>query len=250
MLQCARSRRGTPCLWALVLAVLVFCRPAISRAQVAPGDTVPTRPYFLTLVVYNDGDYRNALAGFLSEQRGSIKYASFRWIDSICYYTMAGEAYYQLGQLAPALASYDAALKLYLANANWMMRVQFPAAILPTTVGNLRAAPWGQSRRGARVGQFSETYMMGQGQINNNAAFYQGGVVQAASMFPVHAAEIVRCTTLAMRRRREILGPVCRFDPLTSDMVEALRGAPVRRITGRKPGSTSSWAARMPAPAS
>ena len=49
-----------------------------------------------------DGDYRAALAGFLNETRAGIKTPGSRWIDSICYLTMAGESYYQLGQLPAA----------------------------------------------------------------------------------------------------------------------------------------------------
>ncbi len=74
--------------------------------------------------------------------------------------------------------------------------------------------------------------MMTQGQINNNAAFIQGGVVRPATMFPAHVAEIVRCTALAIRRRKEILGPLCRFDPITVDVVEAL---------SRRPGVPNHW---------
>ncbi len=141
MLQSARGRRWLPCLGTLVVAALVLARPDAAHAQVAPGDTLPTRFYFTTLPLQYDGDYRSALAGFLSEERGAIKFGTSLWIDSICFYTMAGEAYYQLGQLTQALASYDTALKLYLDNTNWMMRVQFPAAIIPATVGTLRARP-------------------------------------------------------------------------------------------------------------
>ena len=43
---------------------------------------------------------------------------------------------------------------------------------------------------------------MGQGQINQRERRdLQGGVVQKPVLFPVHAAEIVRCTCLAIRRR-------------------------------------------------
>ena len=95
--------------WAC-LASFLFAPSA--GAQIAPGESVPRRVYFNALPIYHDGDYRNALGAFLHEERGGIKTANSLWIDSICYSTMAGECYYQLGQLPDALKQYDAALKL------------------------------------------------------------------------------------------------------------------------------------------
>ena len=214
----------------LAAGLLSISLPGSAQAQIAPGDGVPTRVYFNVLPLYSDGDYRSALGGFLSQ--GGIRTANSRWIDSICYFTMAGECYYQLGQLKEALGAYNSALQLYVAYSNWMMRVQFPQVVMPATTGFVRATPWGQSKRGARVGQFPETYLMGQGLIDNSAALFRGGVIQQATLFPVHAVEIVRCTSLAIRRRRELLGPICKFDSLTNDVVDVL---------SRRPGPPNHW---------
>ncbi len=67
---------------------------------------------------------------------------------------------------------------------------------------------------------------MGQGQFNGNQVLRQGGVLQQPILFPVHVAEIVRCTSLAIRRRRELLGPLGKFDPLTSDLINVLTRQP------------------------
>lgn len=231
MLCCASSRRPMGYGVALAiglaswLAASFSCAPR-ACAQIAPGDGVPTRIYFATLPTYFDGDYRASLNAFLNEGQGGIKTPTSRWIDSIAYFTMVGESYYQLGQMPRALDSYNAALKLYLAYSDWMMRVQFPVAIMPATVGTIRGVPWGQSQRGARIGQFPETFTMGQGRIDNSSAVFLGGVVQSPVLFPVHAAEIVRCTSLAIRRRRELLGAICKYDPLTDQLVNALASHP------------------------
>lgn len=233
MLSCASSRGcwiSSTLAMAIGLATVLGGRNA--AAQIGPGDSVPSRVYFATFPAYHDGDYRDSLAAFLNVSRSGIKSVDSRWIDSICYFTMAGESYYQLGQLQPALESYNSALKLYLAFSSWMMRVQFPPAIMPATVGAIRAAPWGQSRRGARVGNFPDTFLMGQGQVDQSAVVFQGGVVQNPVMFPVHVAEIVRCTCLAIRRRQELMGPICKYDSLTAELVEAL---------SRRPGPPNHW---------
>jgi hypothetical protein len=233
MLRCALSRSrwvSAGIAWAVCWAPFLVVPPAV--AQIAPGDGVPRRVYFNSLPAYYEGDYRNALGSFLNEERSGIQNATSRWIDSICYFTMAGECYYQLGQLPDALDQYNTALKLYVTYSNWMMRVQFPQVIGPATAGVVRATPWGQSKRAARVGQFPATFLMGQGQIDNSVAVFAGGVVQQAVLFPVHVSEIVRCTSLAIRRRRELMGPVCKYDALTNDLVDVL---------SRHPGPPNHW---------
>ena len=72
---------------------------------------------------------------------------------------MAGESYYQLGQLKPALDSYNAALKLYLAYSDWMMRVQFPPAIMPAQAGVIRQSSVGtKPPRNPRRGSFPKPF--------------------------------------------------------------------------------------------
>lgn len=208
----------------LMATLALLATSGRSWAQVG-RDSIPSTKYFTTFGTFYDGDYHDAVVSYLDEQRGSIKTANSRWIDSICYYTQAGECYYHMGQLPQALAQYTRALEMYCSYSDWMMRVQFPSAIRPSAmVGNM--TPWGQSRRGVRIGQIPEEIVMSQGQVNNNSVIATGGVVQQAIMFPVRVSEIVRCTTLAMRRRRELLGPISKHDPLTSRLVTALAARP------------------------
>ena len=117
------------------------------RATACPRASISTRSAGCTTTATIATHWRR----FSAESRARHhRLADSRWIDSICYFTMAGECYYQLGQLPAALDSYNSALKLYVAYSDWMMRVQFPPTILPATVGAVRATPWGQSKRGAR----------------------------------------------------------------------------------------------------
>jgi len=51
-------------------------------------------------------------------------------------------------------------------------------------------------------------------------------------MIPIHVSEVVRCTTVALRRRTELLGPLCAADPLTADLLEVL---------SRRPGQPNHW---------
>ena len=104
--------------------------PGVARAQTQRS--IPTVQYHAAFTDFYDGEYRDALKEFLAESRGGIKIGVTRWVDSICYETMAGECYYHMGHLDKALGHYTAALNLFVANSDWMIRVQFPPAIQPS----------------------------------------------------------------------------------------------------------------------
>ncbi len=223
-----RSRTAIGCALALALGSLLLARPAAAQFM----DSIPTTGYYAAFASFYDGDYRDALAVYLTEQQGgSIKTGSNRWIDSVCYYTMAGECYYHMGQLPQALAQYTAALEYFCANHDWMLRGQFPVSVGAAS-GAAPVTPWGVSRRGAHLGSIPNQIMFSRGQINNNQVIMQGGVVQAPMLFPVNASEIVRATTIAIRRRRELLGPISKHDPLTGRVIAALAA---------RPGPPNNW---------
>jgi hypothetical protein len=238
----ACGRDGSSCLRAgLSLAVLLVALVRLAGGQIilAPsagaagplGGRVPSPLYFNALPVYYDGHYRDALGAFVNAGRNSIKNANRQWIDSIPYFAMSGECYYQMGQPQQALEQYNAALKLFVAHSNWMMRVQFPPAIAPAA-NPVRVTPWGQSKRGAGVGAFPETYTMTQGMLDQTQIVQQGGALQPPVMFPLNVVEIIRATTLAIRRRRELMGPLGKHDPLTASVVDVLT---------RRPGPPNHW---------
>ena len=213
--------------------------PRPSSARFRPRPTTRRCPR------YWNGNYAGALAAFQSEFNAAIKSpgsqsASGRWIDSICYLTMAGECYYHMGQLPEALTQYN--------NAPDPLRV-VPRLDAPRSISALHFSGrpadrgrWcpGEYRSGnSGVGQFPQTFLISQGNINNLQAVVQGGVVQQPMMVPISAAEIVRCTTLAIRRRHELMGPVCKYDALTNQLITLLQRVPLRRTIGRRPGSIS-----------
>ncbi len=194
---------------------------------------LPSNIYYGARADYFDGDYRDALSILLGElQSGTFKVGADRWVDSVCYHTMAGECYFQLGQHEQALAQFTAGLQIYLANADWLLRVQFPPTIMPAGAGSVKQVPWGASKRTFRLGSYPQSVNVGFGQINNNAAVRLGGVVQTPMLIPVDVQEIVRCIAQAMRRRRELLGPLASYDPITAELINAL---------SRRPGQPNHW---------
>jgi len=214
-------------LFAVVVAVLLVGGATV-RAQTKRN--VPTVAYHAAFTNYYDGEYRDALDAFRSEGRRAIKTPQSRWIDSICYETMVGECYYQMGIFDQALEHYTAAVKLYVAFSDWMHRVKFPPTIQASATSV--HIPWGASSRRARLGRYPTTMLISQGRVNHREVVEHGGIVQQAILYPVQVQEIVRCTTLAIRRRASLLGPVGPHDPLTAELIAAL---------SRRPGPPNHW---------
>ena len=132
--------------------------PIIQRPASAPmmrmGRMTPTATYYKGFVPFYDGDYATALKTFQSELRGSIKTSQSLWIDSICYETMCGECYYQMGDFDRAMFHYCNALQLYKRFPDWMMKVQFEAVDSPAQPNARKAVPWGASTRQAKLGRY------------------------------------------------------------------------------------------------
>jgi len=173
------------------------------------------------------GDYRDAQDAFQGELRGAIQTTQSTWIDSICYHAMLGETYYHMGDYPKALASYSAALKQYSSFSDWMIRVRFPGSIRVDSAAARTRIPWGRSTRSFKIGHFPDTMQIAQGRLNNDDIIRQGGgAVQKPVLFPINVKEIVRCTALALRRRLDLMGPVCKVDPLTTDVLNKLSRRP------------------------
>jgi len=209
----------------LLALLLLFALVQPAAAQRLRNADVLGPGYFQALSNYYTGDYADAVTGFRDAVRGAMRLGDTRWIDSIAYHAMAGESCYQTGQLGPALEHFGFALQYYVQYSDWMQQVQFPRAIGPRTAA-IAPAPWGQSGRRFRIGQYPEKFNIARGrttltQVGNDAIIQPGEM-----LLPLHAAELVRTTTLAIRRRRELLGPVAAHDRLLQDVVGRLSGRP------------------------
>ena len=152
-----------------VILCLAIVGVGASTALAQLGDrSTPSLRYSNGFVPLQEGDYRDALRLFTDEGRGAIKTPQSRWIDSICYEAMIGECYYEMGQLAKALEHYTAAVRLYVAFHDWMLRVQFDPAIRPAAAGALKPTPWGQSAQRFRLGHYPESMLIAPRRSKNN----------------------------------------------------------------------------------
>jgi tetratricopeptide (TPR) repeat protein len=214
------------------LAVLLGLVKLSSVMAQGESVAVPKRDYFLSFSYVFDGDFDRGARAFRSAARSGIRSTEGRWIDSICYATMMGECMYRMGQVGPALEQYEIALKLFLVHQNWMRQVEFPLVIEPSRRTLRRPITWGTSRRQTVMARIPDTVSITQALFRQLQIGKQTGVVATQQLFPIHAKEIARCTTIALRRRREIMGPVCKYSPLTIQLLDAL---------GRRPGPANHW---------
>ncbi|MEN6459480.1 MAG: CHAT domain-containing protein [Thermoguttaceae bacterium] len=218
--------------WAIFLGLAAITLAGLGH-QAALGQgterrMTPSLSYYQRFASFYEGEYIEAVKGFESESRSSVKTAQSRWIDSICYETMCGECYFQMGRLDVALQRFNNALEIFTRFSDWMTKVQFSQSIRPASAGARKPVPWGQSGRRAAIGSYPTSEKMLQGEVDLNSAVKRGGVVTPATYYPVTPHEIVRCTVLAMRRRAALLGPVCKQDQLSNDVIAAMArpGAP------------------------
>lgn len=216
---------------AKLLAAAVVSLTLAAEAWAQGGQPIPPPAYFAGMPAFYDGNYQAALASFQLMQQQAVKNplvaaGGGNWIDSICFQAMQGECFYQMGQNAKALACFENALSLYSTFPDWLASVQFSPVIRPASRGQIQLAPWYLSKRGATIGEYAASVPIMQGRINNNAQVQQGGVVQMAMAVPIYPQEIVRCTCLALRRWRELLGPTAARHPLTNTVLNALLRRP------------------------
>ncbi|MDZ4820131.1 MAG: tetratricopeptide repeat protein [Planctomycetota bacterium] len=222
MVTTSRLPRFTPAglrfIWPSVLGIallLAMLAPVQAQQRQMPGPL-----YYASFASLYEGDYQAALKGFQSQLRGGVRTVQARWIDSICYYTMVGEAHYKLGQLGDAMENYNAALNLYIAYSNWMVPVQFPQTVTAATTRGV--VPWGQSKRVTGLAKLRDSTLISQGEPVTEKSLQKGGVISTPKLLPLNVQEIVRCTSLAIYRRREILGPLCKIEPLTDQVTAQL----------------------------
>lgn len=208
---------------------------AAQSQQITAPRSAPHDGYWACFDAYLDGDFRTAGKSFRDAGRDGLKNLNLAapgpWVDAICYHAMSGECHYQMGELPQAFEEFTAACQFYLAHREWMLKIDFPPAVEPEA--NVKAPPpWGVTARSTRLGHFRPRFSAFTGRLDNQNVVRKGGVIETPAYFPVYVSEIVRCTALAISRRRELLGPLSEHDPLTIQLVEAL---------GRLPAPGNHW---------
>ncbi|MEC9094969.1 MAG: hypothetical protein VX438_19845, partial [Planctomycetota bacterium] len=142
------------------------------------------------------------------------------WVDAVCSFTMIGECYYQVGDFDLAMENYRNALDVYIANSGWLQRVTFPATLEEKASAVAKAkVNWGVTRRTGSIANVkSMQVLFGDRNILNN--IQNGGVVNQPEHYLVDVAEIMKCTAIAMARRRELMGSLTKYAPYTRSLAQ------------------------------
>ncbi len=209
------------------LAVALFLA-AVLTAIVPLSAQLPNPRYYFPFRQYYQADYRAAGRDFRNGAGSTFRVGNQRYLDSICFWTMAAECHFKLGNYSEALALYDQSLDLYLAfQANrWQARVQLPTLIAADNTAFARARiNWGTPTRNAKIPRIPDNFSTLFGQLDAVRAIEQGGMVENTEFKQVGVNEIMRCVALALHRRRLIKGPTSKYDAFTVKLINGLRGA-------------------------
>lgn len=208
-------------LLALIVGVVMLLALGLPAMATAQDRADPGQSYFISLEELYRGQYRQAERGFQNEVRGGIRIGLARWVDSICYRTMLGETYYQMGNPRQALTQFNAACELFLSNPRWLIAVRFQNPRPDNNIAR-RTAPWGASGRRPTYGVFNSSMLVQQGEFITEQRLQQGGALQSPQMWRLNVIEVLRATALAIRRRNEILGPLGPHDRMSKSLVDSL----------------------------
>lgn len=208
-------------LLASLVAFLAFTGAAnAQRGGEREARPIPSPRYYSGVQYLEAGEFESAAAFYRSELKSAMRIGTQSWIDSICYYAMLGESFYQAGNLNEALTNYNAALSIAVAYPNWLGRVNYAAGVTTQPKG---PAPWGPSRRATPLGVFPQKATITIGDKITDERLLKNGVVSEQRSIPIDPLEILRCTALSIRRRSEILGPLAPYDPTSQQILDTFQ---------------------------
>lgn len=224
---------------ALAIAFMaVEHRPANSQIVGNVGSReLPRLNYYQSFTRHRNAEFTRANRDFRQAYASAYQFGQNRFLDSACCLTMIGECHFQVGNYADALASYEQALQLYLSHnkQNWQRRIQLPEIVAVDAGATQRSGvSWGTSTRSTSIPNIPSTFLVMFGRVDALRVFQEGGVFDQANLRSVNVTEIMRCMSLAIHRRRHILGPLNKTTPLTSQLLSGLtiRGAGDGSIMG------------------
>ncbi|MEM9409587.1 MAG: tetratricopeptide repeat protein [Planctomycetota bacterium] len=222
----------------LVLSLALCPLAGLTNAQLG-NRSLPSANYYLGLSEFYSGDYQDALRHYTrGAQTGVLKIGTNeRFLDSVCFWTMAGECHFHLGNYAEAIAYYEQSIDLVVnyakgtwqdrlrtASGNWDSQQRIQRNDTAVAQANIT---WYASQRGNAIARVPSSFRMLFGRWDAPRVFQEGGVLQNPEYRRVDHAEIMRCAALAVYRRYTIKGTTSHVDPFTSKMVSGFARLPI-----------------------
>lgn len=204
-----------------LIGVILLSIPSFAQNQGGgTGQTkqYPSQEYYLGVTQLENGELENGLAAFREASQRAWHVGTIRFVDSIAPLVMAGECYYQQGNLTLALQQYEAAMSLQVDLVGWSTRLNgngLSGVGANNASATLRGIQWGSSQRGAKVVSLPQFVPCTIGQLDTLNAVRQGGVVIPAEVVRIDVGEVLRTLALAQYRRNQILGPLAPKQPLS-----------------------------------
>lgn len=222
--------RRTVCLLALSMSMLAttncWAQSGFGNfgtlGGVEPAGQYPSPLYYTGLEAYRSGDLESALDIFEDALRSGRRDIRGRWIDSIPALAMLGECHWQLGNLVTAKEHVDHAFQIAIRNRGWLGRIEWQSALQP---GVARVVPQGLWKEAAsvRIVPVAERILYRSGQPLTEQALRAGGEIEEMNIRSMDLVEIMRGLAIASHRRRVILGPLAKEDPLASALLDATK---------------------------
>ena len=193
---------------------------------VRPSRKYPADRYYAGRRLLADGEYKDAAEVFRRSMSDGLKIGNIGWIDFVCYHAMIGETLYQAGEYHTALAQYNLAIETLLRFPRFLTTLQTPQNAL-----NRQPVPrqpnWGPRTRRAQLSGLDRHLPS---TVRSPGFLTLPGGGSAVNFdnrvsYMLDAGEVTRCASLALFRRRELMGPACSKHPYTRTIQATLSSA-------------------------
>ncbi len=213
----------TTLIWVLLLSTAI---QAQNQGGAGPTRQYPSQEYYSAVINLENGELEEALAGFQEASQRAWRVGNIRFVDSIAPLVMAGECYYQQGNLTLALKQYEAAMTLQIELTGWSSRLN--ANNLGGVAANnasaaMRGIQWGSSKRGTTFVSLPQFVPCTIGQLDTLEAVRRGGVIIPAEIIRIDVGEILRTLALAQYRRNQIHDTLAPKYPLSLTFKKSLQ---------------------------
>jgi tetratricopeptide (TPR) repeat protein len=226
------SHRGllTPILLA-VWAMAMFSDSSWGQAGVGqfgtlggvePGGQYPPPQYYVGLDAFRSGDIESALDLFEQSYRSSRRDVRGRMIEAIPSLAMLAECHWQIGNLKTAKELIDQAFDIAIRYRGWLGRIDWTKALQTGTARTVPQGLWPEAAS-VRLAPVADQLMIGSGQPLTEARLLAGGAIEEPNLRSMDLVEIMRGLAVASHRRRVILGPLAKDDPLAAGLLDATK---------------------------
>lgn len=186
----------------------------------------PADPYYFGKRLLADGEYEDAARAFRQSRSRGLKIGNIGWVDYVCYHAMLGETLYQAGEFHAALAEYNLAIETLLRFPRFLTTMTTPVNGL-TKQPVPRQPTWGPRTRRAQLSGLNR-HLQSTVRSPGFTALPGGGQgvnLDNRMIYLLDAGEVTRCASLALFRRRELMGEACAKHPYTQTILTTLSSA-------------------------